>query len=92
MEVGRREAEEARGQGRHELHVCAAFLCLSSRDSHDLGGSTSARSEKSDGGWNWRSKSRRCSERAGARIASSANAAVTARRDASQRETSVDGR
>lgn len=53
MEVGRKVEEasgRARGQGRHELHVCAAFLCLSSRDSHDLGGSTSARSEKGDGG------------------------------------------
>lgn len=53
MEI-RRKVEEASGvrvrvQRRHELHVCVAFLCLSFRDFHDLGGSTSARSEKGDG-------------------------------------------
>lgn len=62
----RRRVEEASGrvreQGRHELHVCAAFLCLSSRDFHDLGRSTSARLEKGDGGWNRLSKSRWCSK------------------------------
>jgi len=54
--------ERVREQGQHELHVCAAFLCLSSQDFHDLGGSTSARLEKGDRGWNRLSKSRWCSE------------------------------
>lgn len=58
-----RRTDGREGEGRHELRVCVAFLCLSSRDFYDLGGSTSARSGKGDGGWNRPSKSRRYSLR-----------------------------
>lgn len=83
-----RESERVRRQGRYELHV---FLCLSSRDFHDLGRSTSARLEKS-GGWNRLSKSWWCSKcyaRVHAPYRRLTAAAVTARRDAS---SSVTGR